>query len=54
VNRHHDQCKSYEGQHLIGVRLQVQRFSLLSSRWEHSSVQVGMVQAESLEFDIFI
>jgi hypothetical protein len=26
--------------------LQVQRFSPLSSRWEHGSIQVGMVQAE--------
>jgi hypothetical protein len=32
VNRHHDQGNSYEGQHLIGVGLQVQRFSPLSSR----------------------
>jgi hypothetical protein len=27
VNRHHDQGKSHTGQHLIGVSLQVQRFS---------------------------
>jgi hypothetical protein len=26
--------------------LQVQRFSLLSSRWEHDSIQTGMVQEE--------
>ena len=30
----------------IGAGLQVQRFSLLSSRWEHGSIQAGMVQAE--------
>jgi hypothetical protein len=33
-------------QHLIGAGLQVQRFSPLSSRWEHGSIQVGMAQAE--------
>jgi hypothetical protein len=27
VKRHHDQGKSYKGQHLIGFGLQVQRFS---------------------------
>jgi hypothetical protein len=26
--------------------LQVERFSSLSSRWEHGSIQAGMVQAE--------
>jgi hypothetical protein len=31
-------------QHLIGAGLQVQRFSPLSSRWEHGSIQAGMVQ----------
>jgi hypothetical protein len=46
VDRHHDQCKSYKGQHLIGAGLQVQRFSPLPSRQEHGSVQAGMVQAE--------
>jgi len=46
VNRHHDQCKFYKGQHLIGAGPQVQRFSPLSSRWEHGSIQAGMVQAE--------
>jgi hypothetical protein len=45
VNRHHDQGKSYK-KHLIGAGLQVQRFSPLSSRWEHGSIQAGMVQAE--------
>jgi hypothetical protein len=35
-----------QGQHLIGAGLQVQRFSLLSSRQEHSSIQAGMVQEE--------
>jgi hypothetical protein len=31
---------------LIGAGLQVQRFSLLSSRQEHGSIQAGMVQEE--------
>jgi hypothetical protein len=44
VNRHHDQDKSYKGQHLIGSGLQVQRFSPLSSRQEHGSIQAGIVQ----------
>jgi hypothetical protein len=46
VNRHHDQGKSYKNQHLIGASLQVQRFSPLSSRWEHDSIQAAMAQAE--------
>jgi hypothetical protein len=46
VNRHHDQGKSYKKQHLIGAGLQVQRFSPLSSRWVHGSIQAGMVQVE--------
>jgi hypothetical protein len=46
VNRHHDQGKSYKKQHLIGAGLQVQRFSPLSSRWEHGSIQAVMTQAE--------
>ena len=33
-------------QHLIGAGLQVQRFSPLSSKREHGSIQAGMVQAE--------
>jgi hypothetical protein len=44
VNRHHDQGNAYKGQHLTGSGLQVQRFSLLSSRWEHGSVQAGLAQ----------
>jgi hypothetical protein len=40
-------------QHLIGAGLQVQRFSSLSLRWEHGSIQAGMAQAE-LKFYIFI
>ena len=39
MNRHHDQ-----GQHLIGAGLQVQRFSPVSSKWEHGSIQAGMAQ----------
>ena len=46
MNRHHDQDKSYKKQHLIGAGLQVQRFSPLSSRWEHGSIQAGMAQEE--------
>jgi hypothetical protein len=46
VKRHHDQGNSYKGQHLIGAGLQVQGFSPLSSRWEHGSIQAGMVQEE--------
>jgi hypothetical protein len=37
---------SCKGQHLIGARLQIQNFSPLSSRWEHGSIQAGMVQEE--------
>jgi len=32
--------------HLIGAGLHVQRFSPLSSRREHESIQAGMVQEE--------
>jgi hypothetical protein len=32
-------------QHLIGAGIQVQRFSPLS-RWEHGSIQAGMVQED--------
>ena len=46
MNRDHDQGKSYKTQHLIGAGLQVQRFSPLSSRQEHGSIQVGVVQEE--------
>jgi hypothetical protein len=46
VNRHHDESKSYKGQHLIGAVLKVQRFSPLSSRCEYGSIQAGMVQVE--------
>jgi hypothetical protein len=44
MNRRHDQSKSSKGQHLIGAGLQVQRFSLLSSRQGRGSIQAGMVQ----------
>jgi hypothetical protein len=46
VNRHHDQGKTYKGQHLIGASLQVQRFSLVSSSQEHGRIQAGMVQED--------
>jgi hypothetical protein len=35
-----------KNKHLIGAGLQVQRFSPLSSRWEHGSIQAGMAQGE--------
>jgi len=44
MNRYHDHGKSYKGQHLTGADLQVQRFSPLSSRWEHGGIQADMVQ----------
>jgi hypothetical protein len=34
LKTHHDHCNSYKGHHLIGVCLQFQRFSPLSSWWE--------------------
>jgi hypothetical protein len=37
---------SPKGQHLIRAGLQVQRFSPLSARLEHGSIQAGMVQEE--------
>jgi hypothetical protein len=37
---------AYKGKHLIGMDLQVQSFNPLSSRWEHGSIQAGMVQVE--------
>ena len=47
VKRHHDQGKSYKG-HLIGAGSQFQRFSPLTSRWEHgASRRHGTGGAES-------
>jgi hypothetical protein len=46
VSSHIDQGKYNKGQHLIGAGLQVQRFSPVSSRQEHGSIQAGMVQAQ--------
>jgi hypothetical protein len=46
VNRHQDQGNSHKDNILIGAGLQVQRFSPLSSRWDHGSIQIGMVQEE--------
>jgi hypothetical protein len=37
--------KKKQGQHLIGADLQVQRFRLLSSKWEQGGIQAGMEQA---------
>jgi hypothetical protein len=42
VNRHHDPGNSYKGHYLIETGLQVQRFSPLSSRQEHGSIQTDM------------
>jgi hypothetical protein len=46
INKHHEQGNSYKGQNLIGAGLQVQRFSPLSSRQEHGSIQAGMAWEE--------
>ena len=46
VNRHYEEGKTYKRQHLTGTGLQVRRFSPLSSRQEHGSIQAGMVQEE--------
>jgi hypothetical protein len=43
-NRHHDQGKPYKDNTVAG--LQIQKFSPSSSRKEHGSIQVGMVQEE--------
>ena len=43
VKRHHEQGKSYKGQHLMAAGLQVSKFSPLSSRLEHGSIQEDMV-----------
>ena len=42
VNRHHKQGNTYKNNIYWVVGLQVQRFSPLSSRQEHSRIQVGM------------
>jgi hypothetical protein len=54
MNRHHDQCKSSKRQDSIEAGLQVQRFSPVSSRWEHGSVQAGMVQPELRDLDLYL
>ena len=45
MKRHHDHSNSYKGD-LIGPGLQVQRFTPLTSRWEHGNVQTGTPQKE--------
>ena len=35
MNRHHDQGKSYKGQHLIGAGLQVQFIIIKVGAWQH-------------------
>jgi hypothetical protein len=54
MKRYHDLDNSYKENHLIGAGLQVQRFSPLSSRKEHGSIQAGIVQEELrvLHFDL--
>ena len=44
-----DQGNSLKGQHLIGAGLQIQRFSLLSSRQECGSVQTDMALEKKLK-----
>jgi hypothetical protein len=44
VNRHYDQGNSYKDNIYLGAGLQVQRFSSLSSRWEHGRHSVGRVE----------
>ena len=34
MKRHHDQGNSHKGKHVIGVGLEFQRFSPLSSWWD--------------------
>jgi hypothetical protein len=49
MNRQQNQgslIKKQTKKHLIGAGLWVQRFSPLSSRWEHGGIQAVMVQAE--------
>ena len=46
VKRHHDQGNSLKDNILVGAGLQVQRFSPLSSKWKHGSIQAGVVQEE--------
>ena len=49
MKRHHDQSNSYKGKHLIGIGLQVPRFSPLSSWWEHpGSIQADMLLEKEL------
>ena len=47
MNRHNDQGKSYKGQQLIEAGIQVQKFSPLSSRQEHDSIQAGAESSTS-------
>jgi hypothetical protein len=46
MNIHHDQGITYKEQYLIEAGLQFQRFSPLSSRQEHGSIQARMMQEE--------
>lgn len=46
VKRCHEHSNSYKEQHFIGIVLQVEKFSQLSSRWEHGNTQAGMVQED--------
>jgi hypothetical protein len=41
-------------QHLIDDGLQVQRFSRLSSSWEHDNIQAGIVQEELRVLHLYI
>ena len=48
MNRHHNHSKSYKGQHLIGVDLQVQRFNglVIKARAGHYPGRHGAHRAE--------
>ena len=51
--RHHDQDNSYKRHNLVGPGLQVQRFSLLSSMWEHGIIFRGMATGEAEFYNLF-
>jgi hypothetical protein len=46
VKGQHEQGNSCKRKYFIGAGSQFQRFSPLSSRWKHGSVQAGMVLEE--------
>jgi hypothetical protein len=48
VKRHHEQCNSYKGKHLIGAGLQFQGSAHYHHGRKHGSVQVDMVLEKML------